>query len=56
MLKGVHLREATVRETNGEATVRETNGEAAKINDVLVRDLKDSTEGLNVIIDHTFTY
>uniref|UniRef100_A0A0D3HAW2 NB-ARC domain-containing protein n=1 Tax=Oryza barthii TaxID=65489 RepID=A0A0D3HAW2_9ORYZ len=45
-LKGVRLREAKPREEDKQT---------AQINDLLVRDLKDSTEGLKVIIDHTFT-
>lgn len=44
-LKGVHLREAKVGE-NGK--------EIADINEILVHDLKDSTEGLKAIVDHTF--
>ncbi|KAF8714024.1 hypothetical protein HU200_028016 [Digitaria exilis] len=46
-LKGVHLRESKQGEKG--------NNEAAEINEILVRDLKDSTEGLKVIVDHTFT-
>nr|CAB3455632.1 unnamed protein product [Digitaria exilis] len=46
-LKGVHLRESKQGEKG--------NNEAADINEILVRDLKDSTEGLKVIVDHTFT-